>query len=224
MSKLRTGTLAQVAGLLNKFAERLAGVSRETRQNTDAIAVLRDELRLKIGKSQITEEILAAHIEDAKGELKREADSREGRQALRDQNNVQALVNLRDSTSKAFTQVKADIEELMKRIQRLNERAGQVESQNLSLSSSVSLISNRTSNAVNEKVVNAKLEGILDVTGDLEGRVAKIEEGPCAAFHHMVGIEKRVTELEHLLELYEGLRKAQNALAVANGAFLAGPK
>lgn len=218
--KLKSQILTKVAGLLDRFSDRLVATARETRQNTDAIAVLRDELRLKIGK---LEGELANTDERIDNSLNK-ADEREGHQALRDQNNVQALVNLRDSTSKAFTQVKADIEELMKRIQRLNERAGQVESQNLSLSSSVSLISNRTANAVTEKVVSNQLEGILDVTGDLEGRVAKIEEGPCAAFHHMVGIEKRVTELEHLLELYEGLRKAQNALAIANGAFLAGPK
>lgn len=197
MSKgnVKSQILAKVAGLLDKFSDRLVATARETRQNTDAIAALRDELRLKFGK-------LEGELANTDGRIDaslEKADEREGRQTLRDQNNVQSLTALRDSTAKAFTQVRADVEELLKRIQRLNERAGQVESQNAILVSGQKLIPNQ----IDQKIVNAKLEGIYDVTGDLE---------------------VRIQYLESLLALYEGLRKAQNDLAVANGAFLAGPK
>jgi hypothetical protein len=58
-----------------------------------------------------------------------ENNKREEAQTLRDQSNVQALTNLRDSTEKAFNQVAADVKSLLTTVQRLNERVGQVESQ-----------------------------------------------------------------------------------------------
>lgn len=211
--KLKSQILAKVAGLLDKFSDRLVATARETRQNSDAIAALRDELRLKTGKVEgqiidLTHAVVKRNVDltdavskavESQVRIQQDSEKYDGQQALRDQNNVQALTNLRDSTAKAFTQVRADVEELMKRIQRLNERAGQVESQNAILATTRT----KGANEIDQKTVNLKLEGFYDVTEDLDERIAKVER---------------------LLELYENLRKAQNELAIANGAFLAGPQ
>jgi len=265
----------------------LIRTATETRQNTDAIATLRDETRIKVGNlanavevgingiatrqwQQISEKI--AKLEDASEarfrnekaliarteQLKNESDKlgialvatdtvlhqavkeikdqtgknvadinlahvrldaqklvgegREERQIARDQNNVQALVNLRDSTAKAFNQVRDDVAALMKQIQRLNERVGQTESQNKILADAF-----LGPNAViNQSVVNSKLSGVYNVTEELDKRIQTLETGPYAAFHHMVGIEKRVAEVEAEIAIITDFRRAQ-------AAFILGP-
>lgn len=185
--------LAQVATLLDKFSERLVRVARETRQNTDAVATLTDKVRLEVGAQQerlaaLADDIvkkvgksdvlfLAGVVEEMSKKLeafKKESDVRETQQTARDQNNVQSLVNLRSSTQKAFDQVRDDVAGLLKQIQRLNERVGQVES-----------------------------------------RLGILELGP-AAWHQMVGVEKRVTEIESEIALIVAVRQA-------NEAFMRGP-
>jgi hypothetical protein len=158
--------LAKVATLLEKFSERLVRVSRETRQNTDAVAALTDKVRLEVGAQQ---ERLAA--------LADEAAQREHRQTLRDQNNVQALVNLRDSTQKAFSQVRDDVEGLLKQIQRLNERLGQAESKIAFTGPSAidqSIVDSKLAGA--RSFVDMKLKGVYDVTADLERRLREVED------------------------------------------------
>jgi len=187
--KVKETILARVAVLLEKFSERLVRVARETRQNTDTIAALQDNVRLKVGGlaqaietgiEKVAERQRAQSDYAIKGVIERvsrvekESADRENKQITRDQNNVQALVNLRDSTAKAFNQVKDDVSALLVQIQRLNERIGQAES---------------------------KLE-ILEL-------------GP-AAWHHMVGVEKRVSELEAEIALVTEFRRAQ-------AAFILGP-
>jgi hypothetical protein len=53
--------------------------------------------------------------------VKKENDDREMRQIVRDQNNVQALHNLKESVQKAFDQVKTDVQSLTKVDLRLKE-------------------------------------------------------------------------------------------------------
>jgi hypothetical protein len=191
--------LSKVTDLFNNFAGRLARLGVQTGKNTAAIEALQDKQRVNVGT--LSESIKDAQAETAR--VKQENDDRETRQTLRDQNNVQSLVNLRDSVQKAFIAVEGDIESLVKSSQRLNERIGQAESQNLILASRVNAIAQETLSAgalpQGHIWVNKKLSGVYDTTDDLE---------------------KRVKELEAILALYENLRKAQAALAQANGQFV----
>jgi DNA repair exonuclease SbcCD ATPase subunit len=98
--------------------------------------------------------------------VKAENDDREARQAMRDQSNVQSLVNLRDSTAKAFDQVKKDVQELINRVERANSRINQVENQNLILNGM----------PVGHEWVNKKLSGVYETCDDFETRVRKLEE------------------------------------------------
>jgi len=230
MSKVKLQILSKVTDILDKFSDRLTSIARQTRQNTDEIAALQDRVRLNVGTLSTSvvdlledrRKVSQTFIEVQKdfseklSVVKAENDKRENAQALRDQNNVQSLVNLRDSTAKAFTQVRQDVESLLKTIQRLNERVGQVESQNVSLASSVSLISNRTEDIKQKLSASAPVAPTLShvwVNKKLTGVYEQVDEQ-----------EVRIQKLENLLSLYENLRKAQNASVVANGEFLAGPK
>src|SRR5216684_1156889 len=155
MSNTKSHILSKVATLLDKFSDRLVRIANQTRQNTDAVASLTDKVRLEVGAQQERLAALADDIDKKVGKsdvrfladvvegIKKENDVRENNQTARDQNNVQSIVNLRDSTQKGFDQVRSDVDQLLKLNQRLNERVGQVESQNLSLASTVSLLQNR---------------------------------------------------------------------------------
>ncbi len=208
---LKSQLITTVGVLFERLTERLNRIGVQTRKNTAAIEALQDKQRAVIREALVQRgAALSEDIKDVQAEtarVKQENDDRETRQTLRDQNNVQALVNLRDSAAKAFNDVKLDVENILKFIQRLNERVGQVESQNAILGSRVNAIAQETLSAgalpQGHVWVNKKLSGVYDTTDDLE---------------------KRVKELEATLVLYENLRKAQAALAQANGAFLAGPK
>ncbi|SRR6266403_5073469 len=183
MSNTKSQILSKVATLLDKFSDRLVNVARQTRQNTDAVAALRDEVRLKAERAvgiavEAKEKAERAHLAliyqgESIDKLKKEAEDREGRQTLRDQNNVQSLTNLRDSTQKGFDQVRQDVESLLKTIQRLNERVGQVESQ-------VALAKVGPS-AIDQQTVNSKLAGVYDVTADLDRRVQELEKANARA-------------------------------------------
>ncbi len=181
--KVKETILARVAVLLEKFSERLVRVARETRQNTDTIAALQDNVRLKVGGlaqaietgiEKVAERQRAQSDYAIKGVIERvsrvekESADRENKQITRDQNNVQALVNLRDSTAKAFNQVKDDVSALLVQIQRLNERTGQVESKH-------DIILERAITAVDQSIVNSKLSGVYDVTADLDRRLQELE-------------------------------------------------
>jgi hypothetical protein len=119
-------------------------------------------------------------------------DKRETAQTLRDQSNVQSLVNLRESTQKGFDQVRKDVEALLKQIQRLNERVGQVESQvgvgnaayqhMVGVEARVTKIEKSLGNPApapsmpsDHVWVNKKLSGVYDTTTDLESRVQRLE-------------------------------------------------
>lgn len=75
--------------------------------------------------------------------------------------------------------------------------------QNRTLRESISQVENGQELPIGHEWVNKKLSGVYETCDDFETRVRKLEE---------------------LLKLYENLRKAQNDFAIANGAFLAGPK
>lgn len=230
MAKVKSQILSKVVTLLVKFSNRLVRISAQTRENTDNITALQDLVRLKVGKlegilvdvSGKADRAHAALIHHGElfDKLEAKVDDREKRQVMRDQSNVQSLVNLRDSTATAFNQVKADVESLLRTIQRLNERVGQAESQSalgsaawhqtVGIENRVGKIEGALSNPApapsmpsDHVWLNKKLTGVYDTTADLEVRMRK---------------------LETRLVLYENLRKAQNAFAETSGAFLAGPK
>lgn len=251
MATVKETVNGKLAALLARLQNRLTRVSSETHQNTDAIAAIQDQVRVKVGGLEghvvdVNNKVERAHraliyngertdklIADLGLEhgrldsqnliiqgVKKENDEREARQVIRDQSNVQSLTNLRDSVQKGFDQVRNDVESLLRTVQRLNERIGQVESQNGILLSRVNAIAQETLSAAKSAAlptdhiwVNKKLTGVYDSLTDLENRI----HGPCAAFHHMVGIEKRVTELESEIELITAVR-------VANAAFVLGPR
>jgi hypothetical protein len=235
MSTVKSQILSKVATLLDKFSDRLVKVTRETRQNTDAVAGLlkertgtantiqeitiriqrdferwsvllkrhaaltlsvnglRDEvvalqvlngrvreleLKLADGESQLD---LESRIESNKVFMLRTAeenDKREAAQTLRDQNNVQSLVNLRDSTTQAFSQVQKDVEELLKSIGKLSNRVYRVEKQYddlLERAKSVVVSNFNKPSAIDQQLVNSKLSGVYDVTANLEERLQKLE-------------------------------------------------
>jgi len=208
MANTKSQILGKVATLLDKFSNRLIRVASQTRQNTDAIAILQDETRLKVGALQQWNQDIVTHFEEKLVAVKKENDDREARQVIRDQSNVQSLTNLANSTQKGFDQVKGDVESLLRAIQRLNERVGKAESQitqNVvgSIVPSAQILDTvRRVEEIEKKLtpgmpsdhvwLKKKLTGVYDSLTDLENRI----QGPCAAFHHMVGIEKRVSELE----------------------------
>lgn len=218
-STVKSQILSQVASLLDKFSDRLTDISRETRQNTDSIASLYDQVRIKVGglEGKVIDQTakngqLVFRDEQLRGKLnelgqefnkfKKEVEDREARQTLRDQNNVQALYNFRDSTSKAFAQVKTDVDSLLKITQKLNERVGQADSKaEIAMAGAVRKAQDGLPS--DHVWLNKKLTGVYD----------SLEEQ-----------EARIQILEKVQSLYEALRKAQNDFAVANGAFLAGPR
>jgi len=175
----------KLATLLAKFQIRLNKVSALASQNTDTTAALVDHVRLKVGRAEgiaveANDKAERAHLSliylgEKIDKLTKETEDREVKQTLRDQNNVQALVNLRDSTAIAFDQVKADVESLLKAIQRLNERVGQTES---SVNQVESNVNQKLSgvNTIDQSIVNSKLAGVYDVTADLESRLQVVEE------------------------------------------------
>jgi hypothetical protein len=87
------------------------------------------------------------------------------------------IVNLRDSTQKGFDYVKGDVETLLHTSQRLNERVGQVESQNQTLVSRTNQIqmAHVGISAVDQEIVNSKLSGVYGVTADLDRRLQEVE-------------------------------------------------
>lgn len=200
-NETKSGVAGAVAALLSRIQSRLDKVGRETRQNTDAIVQLQVSA---VSPSQVLS------VAEKVSSIERVAEKREAQQTLRDQNNVQSLVNLRDSTSKAFSGVQADMQSVAQQLQRFNERIGRAESrldifaqQAISAAAFKQAQSQATGMPSDHVWVNKKLTGVYDTTDDLETRVKK---------------------LENLLRLYETLRLAQVALAEANGIFLAGPK
>lgn len=129
MSKV---AIEKIVRLLGKLQERLSRVGNESAQTRDTLAAFQDEVRVSdvafktaIIQLKSGQETLLNRIQ----EVEFKNNKREEAQTLRDQNNVQALVNLRESTKKAFDQVAGDVKSLLTAVQRLNERVGQVESQ-----------------------------------------------------------------------------------------------
>jgi predicted nuclease with TOPRIM domain len=157
---------AQVAAILGKMQDRLNKTVQDTRLNAETIHVVSEELRIRTVK-------LAAAQQETSTRLQQDfekAEAREGRQALRDQSNVQSLKNLAESVQKAFDQVKNDVSELLKLNQRLNERIDQVESR-----TAAALAALTPPSAAAQSIVNSKLRGIYDVTEDLDARLQKAE-------------------------------------------------
>ena len=165
----------KIATILDKFAERLTTVARDTRRNSDEVAALRDDTRLKIGKLQSQADADVRSLREADVDIICNVgnliDQKEAQQTLRDQSNVQSLINLRDSTGKAFDQVKKDVETILKQVQRLNERIGLAES---NLTRTQADFAARAS-ATHNSVVKYKLERVFDVTADLEARLQRVE-------------------------------------------------
>src|ERR1700676_936129 len=115
-SNVKSQILSKVATLLDKFSDRLVKIAAETKQNTEAIAELKDRAldaharvdainSLRKGTDAKVQEIATRIQRDFSGvttladrikEVEFENNKREESQTLRDQNNVQSLVNLRE--------------------------------------------------------------------------------------------------------------------------------
>jgi hypothetical protein len=205
-----------IVRILDKMSDRLTGVARQTRQNTDAIAALTDRQRVDTAGTltrlnTLNEDIEA--VKDYAAHVDQTNNDREARQTVRDQSNVQSLYNLRDSVQKSFDVVRKDVESLVVRAQRFNERLGQIESQNLILTSRMDALASSALSAHLQRFDETLPQGHAWVNKKLTGVYDSITE-----------LEERTKQVERLLALYEDLRKAQAAFAEANGAFLSGPK
>lgn len=131
MVKAKSQILSKVATLLEKFSGRLTRVAAQTRQNTDNIAALQDLVLSKVNKLEGILVDVNDKAERAYAVLIHQGGLFDKLEAkVDDQSNVQSLASLRDSTSAALNQVKAYVEALLRTTQSLNERIGQVESQN----------------------------------------------------------------------------------------------
>lgn len=177
---------SKLASLLAKLQERLIRTSGETRQNTDAIATIQDQVRVKVGGLETRtfqrDEQLREKLNELEQEVnatKKESNDREARQTLRDQNNVQSIMKLRDSTQKGFDQVRQDVESLLKAVQRLNERVGQVESQGnanvLNVNRLLGSVAKMEVTPPDTVWVNKKLTGVYDTTAELDSRIQVLE-------------------------------------------------
>jgi hypothetical protein len=195
MSKknVKSQIYSKVADLLDSFANRLARVSQnhaglERRHNilTGFVGGLRDDV---VSLKQAYDARVVG-IDARIAGVKEENDKREQVQTLRDQNNVQALHDLRTAAQKSFDLVREDVKTLLQQIQRLNERVGQVESQNIIATKFLQAKPVQVESGLpNGHVwVNKKLTGVYESVGDLEARVTLAE-----------------TELEALKELRKAL-------------------
>lgn len=223
MSKeVKSQILSKVATLLDKFSDRLVRIANQTRQNTDAVAVLRDDIRLKAGRAEgIAIEangkaerahLALIHHGELIDSVKKENDVREDKQTLRDQNNVQSLVNLRESVQKGFDLVRNDVDTLMKQVQKLNERVGQAESK-------VSQF------VVGSIVPSAQILDTVRRVGEIEKKLA-----PGMPSDHvwlnkkLTGVYDTTDELEKRLQEIEAEIELITALRVAQAAFVLGPR
>jgi len=115
---------AKIASLLGKLQERLNRLTGTVYEITARIQQDYGRTETKFVQLHSRDESLLARIK----EVAFDNDKREEAQVLRDQSNVQSIVDLRELTQKGFDLVGKDIASLVKSVQRLNERMGQLES------------------------------------------------------------------------------------------------
>jgi len=157
MSNTKSKIYEKIVTILDKFANRLTRIANQTKDNSDAI--------VRITTEQQT-------LQDSISRVEFENNKREEAQVLRDQ-------------SKAFDNVAGDMKNALQTLQRLNERIGKAESQNLSLASTVSLLQNRLDSSAPPAAslpsdhvwVNKKLSGVYAVADEFEARIQKLEAG-----------------------------------------------
>jgi chromosome segregation ATPase len=164
---------------LANLQRRITKVVAKTESNTEDIELLGDSVaelnddqtallkRIEEQRVQAFQRSEALGLQIAK--VKEENDDREVKQTLRDQNNVQSLVNLRDSTHTAFQQVKTDVLNLIKNDQGLSRRLSEVESR-LSNPAPAPMPSDHV-------WVNKKLTGVYDSLEEVENRLSNLESG-----------------------------------------------
>lgn len=214
---MKNETAQKISSVLVSITKRLSRVAKQTFENTEELSILRgttanayNELKastedFRVQAFQRTEVLATANAIALKqiADVKKENDDREARQALRDQNNVQSIINLRDSMSRAFNEVKKDIQELITRIDATNSRIKNVEvfqADLLERAKRIVLTPTPALSMPNNHVwVNKKLSGVYSQVNEQEDRIQK---------------------LEALIEKYENLRKAQAELAKAQGEFV----
>jgi hypothetical protein len=174
---------SKLAALIAKLQDRLNRVGLQSGQTAAAVLTLRDETRLRTGT--LAEDVvkLKTLADDTVTIIKtREqvADKREAAQTLRDQNNVQAIINFRDSTAKAFAQVSDDVAKLDRADHKLSDRVTEVEKFTSDLveraKNLVRMPAPAPPSLPSDHVwVNKKLTGVYDTTTNLEERLAKLE-------------------------------------------------
>jgi hypothetical protein len=192
----KENVLKAITGLVASLQKSLHKVRQKTTENTEDIELLGDNVTelnddqtallkriVEQGKisvesdCQLSDKIEANRVQAFQrtealalqiAKVKEENDQREERQTLRDQNNVQSLVNLRDSTHTAFQQVKTDVQNLIKTDQGLSRRLYEVESRLSNPAPAPQMPSDHV-------WVNKKLSGVYDSVADLEGRLQALE-------------------------------------------------
>lgn len=197
-------TYARLASLIGKLVERLSKNTEDISDAKTAVGILQDRITHTDSLVQQTKNDLAtANVQNvsARNTLVERIEAvdfknnkREEAQTLRDQSNVQSLVNLRDSVAKAFDKVAADVKQILNQITYVKDRVAKLEVQNEMLAKAPG-----SSMPSDHVWVNRKLTGVYDSLTEQEQRIEK---------------------LEALIEKYETLRKAQADLARENGNFL----
>lgn len=191
-------TYARLASLIGQLQDRITKLAEQTTLSLGYQSERTTEIGRQVGDLQTlnvqnvsARNTLVERIEavDFKN------DKREEAQSLRDQSNVQSLVNLRDSVAKAFTQVAGDVKQVLNQITYVKDRVTKLENQTLVLAAN----KNAAGLPTDHIWVNKKLTGVYDSLTDQEQRIQKMEA---------------------LIEKYETLRKAQADLARVNGNFL----
>jgi hypothetical protein len=245
---MKPATLQKITQLLASLQKRVTETAEQGKKNKEDIQVifntgvahdgptiveLKEQISVLNENSIYRYNDMVVNVRDSSEQIaaslakvKAENDDREMRQTARDQNNVQSIVNLKDSTQTAFDEVKKDVQKLLdidegakKRLNRLEyfmndlvDRAKNVVTLNFQPQGSDSTL------PVGHEWVNKKLAGVYDSLEDVETRIDNLEY-----MNRVEGtqqLERRIELLEKQIARYEALRKAQLEFAKANGQFL----
>lgn len=196
-----------IVELVSSLQKSLHKVRQKVNANTETLEVLNTRIEEQAGIATANDCQLADKIESNRvqafqrseqiaaslAQVKKENDDREMRQTVRDQNNIQALHNLKDSVQKAFDQVKTDVQSLMSADIRLR---GEV----VSLTNVAALLQNRVNAAPAQTLpaghewVNKKLSGVYSQLDEVEARLTAIETA--RRLEATEQLERRVEQLE----------------------------
>lgn len=173
----------KLAGLPAKIQDRLNRVGLQANQTSAAVETVESRHKaLTNFVNRLRDDVVA--VRDYIEEVRTENDKREERQTLRDQSNVQSLVNLRESVQKGFDLVRNDVDTLNKKDRTLSDRITEIETFQKDLVERAKrlVVYTRDYQAPAPSMpsdhvwVNKKLTGVYDSMTELEVRMRKLEE------------------------------------------------